>query len=169
MAGHLGAFVRKVEYTKREVAIEYTVPVQLGGGLTGTTEVLNGEGVGSPTRSVLGTSVWAGFTFPVRVPYCPKPKSSPPSRRNPIALAHEWHDLLTNDELCSQAALARKMGVSRSYVTQVLRLLRLDPKISHEILTLGDPIQRRDLGIRSLGRLTHLPAEQQVVWIPKQV
>ena len=165
----LSSFVRRVDFHKPEVGVEYTVPVQLGSGLTVTTEVPDGGSVGSPTRPVLGTCVWARLTFPEPVPYRPKSKSGPPLRRNPIALAHEWHDLLTNDELCSKAALAREMGASRSYVTQVLHLLQLDPKIRRHILAQGDPIQSRGSGVRSLGKLTRLPPEQQMVWITKQV
>ena len=46
----LQSFIRKVEYTKTEVAIEYAVPVNLAGELTGTKEVLNTRTVGSRGR-----------------------------------------------------------------------------------------------------------------------
>ncbi len=44
----LGSFVRKVEYTRKEVAIEYTTPVVTGGGLNSDREVLNTNRVGCP-------------------------------------------------------------------------------------------------------------------------
>ena len=44
----LGSFVGKVEYTKREVAIEYTAPVLTGRGLNGDREVLNINRIGCP-------------------------------------------------------------------------------------------------------------------------
>ena len=44
----LGSFVRKVEYTRKEVAIEYTAPVVTGGGLNSDREVLNTNRVGCP-------------------------------------------------------------------------------------------------------------------------
>ena len=44
----LGSFVRKVEFTKREVAIEYTAPVPTVRGMIGDREVLNPNRIGCP-------------------------------------------------------------------------------------------------------------------------
>ena len=44
----LASFVRKVEYTKKDVAIEYTTPVLAGTGLNGDREVLNTNRDGCP-------------------------------------------------------------------------------------------------------------------------
>ena len=113
----LSSFVRRVDFNKPEVGVEYTVPVQLSSGLTVTTEVLNGGSGGSPMHLTLrGKCVWARFTFLEPVPYRPKSKSGPPSRRKPITLAHEWHDLLTNDELCSEGGIG-----PRNVCIQILR------------------------------------------------
>ena len=46
----LGSFIRKVEFTKKQVGIEYTLPVRLGNGLTAKTEVLNTDRTGSAGR-----------------------------------------------------------------------------------------------------------------------
>ena len=49
----LSSFVRRVDFNKPEVGVEYTVPVQLGSGLTVTTEVLDGGSFGSPMHLTL--------------------------------------------------------------------------------------------------------------------
>ena len=46
----LGSFVRKVEFTKGEVAIEYTAPVLAGRPLSGDEEVLNTDRIGWGSR-----------------------------------------------------------------------------------------------------------------------
>ena len=52
-------------------------------------------------------------------------------RRNPICLAREWQQLLDSGVAASRADLARKLGVSRARVTQVLkRLTVLDADVS---------------------------------------
>ena len=53
------------------------------------------------------------------------------------------------------------LGVSRAYITQVLRLLRLAPAAKEAILALGDPITGRILGAHTLRKLVSLPAEGQ--------
>lgn len=57
------------------------------------------------------------------------------------------------------------MGVTRAHVTQVLSLLQLAPEAKKMILSLGDPITKRKLGIRTLRSLSSLPKEEQLVWI----
>ena len=47
----LGSFVRRVEFDKQQVRIEYTVPVALENGLTDTTEVRNIGNAGTPGRT----------------------------------------------------------------------------------------------------------------------
>jgi ParB-like chromosome segregation protein Spo0J len=52
-------------------------------------------------------------------------KNKPPKRyRNPVIMAQEWQSILDRENY-TPADLARKLGVSRARVTQVLRLLRL--------------------------------------------
>ena len=46
----LASFVRRVEFDKRQVRIEYTAPVALENGLTDTTEVRNVGNAGTPGR-----------------------------------------------------------------------------------------------------------------------
>ena len=47
----LGTFIRRIDFSKEQVGIEYTVPVPIGNGSTKTTEVLPVRGVGSAGRT----------------------------------------------------------------------------------------------------------------------
>jgi len=84
------------------------------------------------------------------------------SYRNPVALAGEWQAALENGECSSAAELACKLGVSRARVSQVLRLLRLSPKVLSKIEGLGDPLPKLILTERKLRPIVELsPAEQE--------
>ena len=54
--------------------------------------------------------------------------------------AIEWRTLLTSGAVVTQAALARREGLSRARVTQILQLLRLAPEIHHDILSMPDTV-----------------------------
>jgi len=94
----------------------------------------------------------------------PQPK---PSRlyRNPVAVAQEWERALAKGECCSRADLARKLGVSRARVTQILRLLTLAPEVLDTIASLGDPLPSPIITERMLRPIVSLPAEEQKCWI----
>lgn len=61
----------------------------------------------------------------------------------------------------SRAALARRLGVSRAHVTQVLRLLQLPPEVQQTVLALGDPIEVGRLGVHRLQSLGKKPPEER--------
>jgi hypothetical protein len=82
-------------------------------------------------------------------------------RRNPIALALEWQHLLDSGAAVSRADLARQLGVSRSHVTQVLRLLELPPEVQEKLVYFGDPTEGLVIGAHTLRSLTRLPAVEQ--------
>ena len=46
----LGTFIRRIDFDKEQVGIEYTLPIPAGDGLTATKELLNVRGGGSPAR-----------------------------------------------------------------------------------------------------------------------
>ena len=46
----LRTFIRRIDFDKQQVGIEYTVPMPVCDGKTQTTEVLHVRGVGSPSR-----------------------------------------------------------------------------------------------------------------------
>jgi ParB-like chromosome segregation protein Spo0J len=80
-----------------------------------------------------------------------------PKRRNPVHLAREWRAVMdAHGE--SRADLARRLGVSRARVTQVLQILDLDPLV----LAYVDRHSGGGISERVLRRLRGLsPAEQR--------
>lgn len=66
-----------------------------------------------------------------------------------------------SEESLTQADLARKLGVSRARVTQVLRLLDLDPQVVAAIVALGGPLPRRVITERALRPFVDLPLDLQ--------
>ena len=60
--------------------------------------------------------------------------------RNPICLAKEYKRMIDTGEVTNQSDLARKLGVSRVRVCQILSLLKLDVKTIKAIERLGDPM-----------------------------
>lgn len=81
--------------------------------------------------------------------------------RNPVFLAREWEKMLQSGEYGSQTALARKLGVSRVRVTQVLNLLKLVPEVLEKIAGLGDPLASPVVTERRLRPLVNLPRAEQ--------
>ena len=114
---------------------------------------------------MLSTIVWAWFEYQEPASQRPQSKSINSGRRNPVALALEWGQLLESGEIASRAELARKLGVTRAHVTQVLSLNHLAPEAREAVLSLEDPVTKRKLGIRTLRSISSLPKEEQLVWI----
>ena len=120
---------------------------------------------GSPAHTRLRTFVWARFELPRRV-YTPRPSGTIRNERpNPIALALAWQRRLDSSEVASRAELARQVGVTPAYVTQVLSLLLLVPEVKSLVLSFGDPMRAKGIGIHRLRSLLRLPAEEQIRWI----
>ena len=91
-----------------------------------------------------------------------KPKPRHGYYPNPLVIAQSWHRRLETGQAATKAELARQLGVSRSHVTQVLRLLNLSPEVKEAILSLGDPIEGRVIGQHSLRSFVKLPDNEQV-------
>jgi hypothetical protein len=67
-----------------------------------------------------------------------------------------------SDGACaSRADLARRLGVSRARVTQVLGLLSLAPAVVAAVAALGDPLPGPTVSERALRPLLGLPAGEQ--------
>jgi hypothetical protein len=81
--------------------------------------------------------------------------------RNPVALAREWQGMLATGECASRAKLARRLGVSRPRVTQVLGLLDLAPDVVDALAALGDPLPRPIVTEHGLRSILRRPAEEQ--------
>ena len=71
--------------------------------------------------------------------------------RNPIILAREMSLMMEMEEL-SRADLARKLGLSRARVTQMLNLLGLPEELISEIEEMGDNWSRQIVTERQLRR-----------------
>ncbi len=69
--------------------------------------------------------------------------------------------MIENGKCSSQADLARKLGVSRARVSQVLRFLRLDPEVLKAIASLGDSLSSPIVTERRLREIVKLPVEEQ--------
>jgi biotin operon repressor len=70
--------------------------------------------------------------------------------RNPIYLARQWQLDLADGKYRSPADLSRKMGVSRSRVTQIMNLLKLPKSIIEKVSAMGDPLPKRVVTERNL-------------------
>jgi hypothetical protein len=102
------------------------------------------------------------FRFPAdETPQRSKLSRSPSLYRNPVILAQEWQQAFKSGAYGTQANFARKRGISRSRVTQVLHLLNLAPDVLHAIAALGDPLTSRTVTERVLRSLVHRPADEQ--------
>ena len=80
--------------------------------------------------------------------------------RNPVLLARAWEKMLQSGEYASQTALARKLGVSRARVNQMLRLLKLPREIQETVIRMGDPLPSRKITERKLRDLLTSPEEE---------
>jgi hypothetical protein len=90
---------------------------------------------------------------------------SPNSRRqyrNPIFLARKWQSMILEGTHASPANLARHLGVSRARVSQVLRLLELNPEALEVLTNLGDPLPSAKITERKLRTIVTLPLECQM-------
>ncbi len=137
------------------------LPILAGGELTATKEFLSTMGDGSPMHLTLRKWIWAWFKFPPSVARSRLP-STKLLRRNPVALAMEWQECLGKGEALTRADLAYQTKVTRAHVPQVLSLLDLAPEAQAAVLSLGDPIAGKGLGIHSLRCLLGLPPQEQV-------
>jgi len=70
--------------------------------------------------------------------------------RNHIYLAKEFKEIIDSGKVKNQSDLARKLGISRARVTQILNLLKLDSLIIQELEKLGDPLKSRVITERML-------------------
>ena len=70
--------------------------------------------------------------------------------QNPICLVREYKEMIDKEHAKKQSELARKLGISRARVTQILRLLKLNSLIVQELERLGDPLKSRIITERML-------------------
>jgi len=87
------------------------------------------------------------FYFPRKIT---KAKQITPLYRNPIFLAKEYEQMIDNGQVKNQSDFARKLGISRVRICQILGLLKLDPLIIQELERLGDPLKLKIITERML-------------------
>ena len=125
---------------------EQTVEIALGGGPRGVFE--NGN-IGTLTRRVPADRVVCAVP-PRRGK--PKPPKEPRTPRvvELLRKALEWQALLESGEASNQAAIARREGITRARVTQVMGMLRLAPEIQEHVLSMPDMVRRPAISERAL-------------------
>ena len=106
--------------------------------------------IGSLTRRVPSERVVSG------TPPTPRSKRTSPNKlRTPrvaelLNEARRWERLLDSGEVSSQAGIARREGLTRARVTQILGLLRLPSEIQEVILSLPKTDRRPTITERAL-------------------
>ena len=74
----------------------------------------------------------------------PGKKSRPSSAARLLRKAQGWQQQLKNGEIENQAAIARREGLTRARITQIMGLLRLAPDIRAQILSAPAAARCRD-------------------------
>ena len=81
---------------------------------------------------------------------------------NYIKRALYYHELLENDHIESQTALAKQVGISRTKTRLILKLLKLDEEIKDFILKIDDSDSRLDfLSVYRLQPLLQLESKER--------
>jgi hypothetical protein len=95
----------------------------------------------------------------------PKPPKKPKTPRvvELLQMALEWQRQLDAGEVETQAAIARREGITRARVTQIMALLRLAPEIQEQILAIPETVARPNVSERALQPIAALenPAAQK--------
>jgi hypothetical protein len=129
---------------------EQTVEIALGP--KGAFE--NGN-VGSLTRRVPADRVVSAVPPRVRNRKAPKGPRTPRVVKL-LRKALEWQALLESGEAANQAAIARREGITRARVTQVMGMLQLAPEIQQHILSMSDAVRRPAITERALRPIAQL-------------
>jgi len=70
--------------------------------------------------------------------------------------------MIDSGKVKNQAELARKLGISRARVTQILNLLKLKPATIQELEKLGDPLKSKIINERMLRSNVNKSSENQL-------
>jgi hypothetical protein len=129
---------------------EQTVEIALGP--KGAFE--NGN-VGSLTRRVAADRVINALPPRVRNRKLPK-QARTPRVVELLRKALEWQALLESGEVRNQAEVARREGITRARVTQVIGMLQLAPEIQQHVLSMPDAVRRPAITERALRPIAQL-------------
>jgi len=112
---------------------------------------------GSPDCSIDRTFI-STFYFPHKVTKANQIKHV---YRNPIYLAREYKQMIDNGQVKNQSGLARKLGISRERICQILNLLKLNPLVVQELEKLGDPLKSKIITERMLRPYVNKSSKEQ--------
>ena len=94
-----------------------------------------------------------------RLPRMPRP----PRVVELLKKAQAWQALLASGKVGTQADIARREGITRARVTQVMALLRLEPGIQRAVIALPSAIGRASISERALRPLCQIQdAREQI-------
>lgn len=136
---------------------EQTVEIALGP--KGAFE--NGN-VGTLTRRVAADRVVSAVLPPRGQPKLPREPRTPRVVEL-LRKALEWEALIESGEAINQAEIARREGITRARVTQVMSMLRLAPEIQKHILSMPDAVRRPAITERALRPIAQLPQRRDQV------
>ena len=94
-----------------------------------------------------------------------KPKPPKDSRTPQVVellrKAIEWQGLLESGEAANQAGIARREGITRARVTQVMGMLRLAPEIQEHVLSMPDMVRRPAITERRLRPIVQIEERKE--------
>ncbi len=111
--------------------------------------------IGILTRQVPASQVISAVPPPRGKPKLPKVPRTP-SVVEFLRKALEWQALLTSGEATSQSDIARREGISRVRVCQVMWMLRLAPEIQQYVLAMPETVRRPAISERALRPIAQL-------------
>lgn len=81
--------------------------------------------------------------------------------KNPIYTAMEWKEMLDGGRFKSKAELGRHFGVSRVRVVQILNLLKLDPEVISKLKEVGETLNKKMWGEKTLRQIVNADPNKQ--------
>ena len=101
-----------------------------------------------------------------RPPPKPEPVRRPAKIARMLALAHHLQNAIDRGLVADRAAVARKLGLTRARVTQLLDLLLLAPDLQEAVLAMEAVDGVEPMAERTLRSVAHAGAwgEQRAVW-----
>ena len=112
----------------------------------------------SSPRCSIDRTFTSTFSFPHKVI-----KTNPITRiyRNPIYIAKEYKGMIDNGQVRNQSDLAKKLGISRVRICQILNLLKLNPLIIQELENFSDPLKSKIITERLLRPYVNKSSKEQ--------
>jgi hypothetical protein len=95
----------------------------------------------------------------------PRPKATQrtQSAAELLRTANRWQQLLDSGAVGSKSQIARREGLTRARVTQIMNLLRLAPTIQRRLLDSADSVDESTLTERALRPIARLPDRRKQI------